>query len=178
MQKLIIGLIAVVAIAAPGSAALAYELPSPVSTDASVALGSGEVDFSKPSVVEGTVTVDSVNGRAWITAGDVAHEADGYGFYINDDKLYGVSNSGGSLGVRWNLMLGFIRPGQPVTVRASYTPGEGIRFDTKWVASDWSQYSRGIIQGVFPNSAIYGMGALFGTAGNLQLSVGSWKYTQ
>lgn len=175
MQKLIIGLIAVVAIAAPGSAALAYELPQSVSTESSFALGAGEVDFSRASVVEGTVTVDRVNGDAWITAGDVAHEATGYGFYIHDDMLYGVSNTGG---LNWNLPLGFVRPGQPITVRAAYTPNDGIRFDTQWQAADWGQYSRGIIQGLLPNYAIRGLGALFGTAVKIELTVGSWKYSE
>lgn len=177
MHKLIIGLIAVVAIAAPGSAALAYELPGPVSVDSSspVALGAGEVDFSRASVVEGTVTMDRFGGRAWITAGDVAHEAAGYGFYIYDDMLYGVSNTGN---ISWNLPLGFIRPGQPITVRAAYTPNDGIRFDTQWQAADWGQYSKGIIQGMLPYSSVRGLGALFGLATNATATVGSWSYKQ
>ena len=176
MQKFIIGLIAVVAIAAP-SAAFAYELPGPVSSS-SIALGAGEVDFSRPSVVEGTISVDRFHGKAWITAGDVAHAAAGYGFYIYDDMLYGISNTGGSQGVSWNLPLGFVRPGQPIIVRAAYTPGDGIRFDTEWVASDWAQYSRGIIQGTLPSASIRGLGALFGLSVNTELTVGSWKYSE
>lgn len=175
MKKSLFVLAAVLTFIGTGSTAFAYELSAPVNAEAPFALGAGEVDFSQPSYVAGTITVASTNGGAWVTAGDVAHESTGYGFYVDGNRLFGVSNTGS---FSFTIPLGYIRAGQEVNVRADYTPNKGIVFNTSWAASDWAQYSRGIIQGTLPNGAIRGLGALFGSAVNTDFVLGSWSYIQ
>jgi len=157
-----------------GSAALAYEIPLPVITHDAVSQGSGEVDLSRASVVEGTVTVDSVasGSVSWITAGDLAQGQAGYGFLVLDNMIYAVSNTGD---FAYRMPLAFVRPGYTVKVRAAYTPNDGIRLDT-WATE---QYSRGIIQGFLPGTFYRGLGAFNASVkGPVNLTVGSWSYTQ
>jgi len=175
MRNIIIGLVAIVAFAATGNSAFAYELPASVSTKTSITQGVGEVDFSRPSTLEGTFTVDTTSGEeAWITAGDVANGEEGYGFYINADLLYAVTSTGY---ITWRMPIAFIRAEHTVTVKSSYTPGDGVRFDT----SAKEQYSRGIMQGYLPGFGERLFGALnvrVTPAHPVTVTVGSWKYTE
>lgn len=174
MKKATFVLAMAVAFLSYGGAAFAYELPSSVSTQSSVSLGAGEVDLSRPAVVEGTITVDSIRGSAaWVTAGDVSNGATGFGFCVVDNMLYLVSNTGS---FPFRMPVAFVRVGDTVKVRAAYTPGEAIRFDT-WATE---QYSRGILQNFLP-SVLRGIGALNVQVGGhtpATVTVGSWHYSQ
>lgn len=174
MKKILFSFVIAAVFLGSGSVAMAYELPSSVSTKGSVSLGSGEVDLSKGSVLSGTITVDNVSGEiVWITAGDVAHGSTGYGFVIAENLIYVVSNTGS---MTFRMPLAFVRTGQTVTVSAVYTPGDGIRTST----SATGQYSIGIVQGFLPDRHIRGLGAFnaFVEKGDVNLVVGSWAYRQ
>lgn len=178
MQKLFITLVLVASVFAGASNAFAYELSGPITTlEPNVGLGVGEADLSKPSIISGTFSVDRTdyNQKVWITTGDVAGAKDGYGFYTFENKLYGVTSSNGFM---WVLGLGFIKPNVPVTVRAVYTPGESIRFDTSAVGN----YSRGIEQQFLPNTWIRTVDALdtrvMSSFNVATLTVSNWSYKQ
>lgn len=177
MKKSLISAIVVVSALLPVSAAFAYQLPSPINTSTHFAGGSGEVDLSLPSSVQGTVSVDTTDGEnAWVTAGDVAGGQPGYGYFIHDDMLFGVTHTGY---LQYLLPLGFVHPNTVVSVKATYTPNDGVRFDTASNSIGWNQYSRGILKDL-PNSAIRGLGAfnVSVTSKNnpSNIFVGSWSY--
>lgn len=158
--------------------AFAYELPAPITTQNSFSGGTGEVDFTKSSSVEGTIKIDSVDGESvWVTAGDIASGKAGYGFFIHDDKLFGVTRMGQEE-FQHLLPLGFVRPNTEITVKAVYTPGEAVRFDT----SAFEAYSRGIVMDYIPGAWLRGLGAFNASVQSknnpANLFVGTWKYSQ
>lgn len=177
MKKTIIALATAASFFGMNAVALAYELPSPVTVNATYgtvgdyAAGEGEVDFSRPSVVEGTITTDADRGvQAWITAGDVANGGTGYGFVLADNMLYAVTRDS----YEFRMPFAFVKPGNTVTVRAAYTPNDGIRIDTAAV----EQYSRGIVLDFLPNAWVRAAKALVvKVKGVANITVGSWKYT-
>lgn len=158
-----------------GSAALAYQIPGPVVVDNASVLGTGEVDFTRPSVVEGTFSVDRLSGEeVYVTAGDVANGASGYGFIVQNDMLYAVSSDGGLFARR--MPLGFVFPGQAIHVVALYTPNDAIRIDTDTVSSVFKSYSRGIVMDTLPSLRF--APAFSAKAKNATATVGSWSYAQ
>lgn len=171
--------IAAIAVIAPSSA-FAYSLNTSVSVSSSTPLvaGLGEVDLTRPSVVEGDLSVDNVSGESFfLTAGNVAGGETGYGFAVKDDRAYAVSNTAG--GVPYFLPLGFVHPGASLHVKAVYTPGDAIRVDTSSSDGSWQEYSRGIVLGSLP-SAFYSVNAIVAAIGYkfnpANGTVGSWHY--
>ena len=177
MKKSLIALATAVSFFGMSAAALAYELPSPVTVTAApgtvgdYAAGEGEVDFWRPSVVEGTITTDTDrNVQAWITAGDVANGESGYGFVLINNMLYAVTKDS----FEFRMPIAFVKPGNTVTVRAAYTPNDGIRIDTSAI----EQYSRGILLDFLPNAWVRAAKALVvKVQGQANITIGSWKYT-
>lgn len=177
MKKTIIAFATAASFFGMNAVALAYEIPSPVTVNAAYgtvgdyAAGEGEVDFSRPSVVEGTITTDTDRSvQAWITAGDVANGGSGYGFYLENNMLYAVTKDS----YEFRMPLAFVKPGNTVTVRAAYTPSDGIRLDTSAV----EQYSRGILLDFLPNVWAKATKALVvKVKGTANITIGSWKYT-
>jgi hypothetical protein len=177
MKKSLITLALFVSFFGTSSAALAYSLPGPVTVSSTHELGTGEVDFTRAAVVEGTFSVDRISGEeVYLTAGDVANGASGFGFLFKDEKVYAVSATGGTFTIARRMPIGFIWPGQSITVRAVFTPNDGIRLDTYSVSSVFKQYSRGIIMDSLPS--IRFAPAFSAKAQGATLSVGSWSYTQ
>lgn len=175
MKKSLFALAAVLAFATTGSTAFAYQIPGPVVVDSASTLGTGEVDFSRPSVIEGTFSIDRLSGEeVYLTAGDVAGGAAGYGFIVRDDALYVVSSNGGDFGRR--MHLGFVFPGQSIHVKATYTPYDAIRIDTDTVSSVFQSYSRGIVMDFLPT--LRSASAFSAKATRATASVNSWSYAQ
>lgn len=168
------------ALLVPTSSAFAYSLNTPVSVSSSTpfAAGLGEVDLSRPSSVEGDMSVSSVSGEGFfLTAGNVAGGEAGYGFAMRDDQLYAVSVNSG---IPYFLPLGFVHPGAPIHVKATYTPGDAIRVDTYSQDGSWQEYSRGItLSGNLP-SAFFSVNAIMSslTIKDTEATgvVGSWQY--
>lgn len=173
----------VLSILVPTSSAFAYSLPSSitVSTSTPFTASTGEVDLSRPSSVEGDMSVSSVSDEGFfLTAGDVASGKPGYGFAIKDDRIYAVSFNSA---FPYFLPLGFVHPGVSIHVRAVYTPGEAIRVDTS--SSDdasWQEFSRGIqLDNELP-SAFFSVNAINASVtskyGMDTGVIGSWTYNQ
>lgn len=146
MNKSFVAAFALAVFVVPG-VSLAYELPSPVSTvgGETISLGAGEATLSKRSVIEGTFTLDKVNREdAYLTVGDVANQESGYGFFMHENMVYAVTHTGS---FEYRMPLAFLTPGNPVTFRAEYIPGFGIKLDT----AAYMQYSRGVVLDFYPN---------------------------
>lgn len=180
MHKSLIALAAALTFLSTGSVAFAYELPAPVSTDSVYVGGEGEVDLSRPSSIEATLSTDNTYDESiWATAGDVAGGFNGYGFFLKEDMLYLVSHNDSSM---WMIPLQFVHKGAPVHVVAHYTPFEGIRVDSSSVDGSWSEYARAILTDYLPNGAFHNLGA-FNVSVTSRFSasvlrVGEWKYAQ
>lgn len=165
------------AIFAAPTLAFAYQIPTPMTISDTFKGGEGEVDFTRASNVSGTIKIDTTNGEsAWLTAGDVSGGNTGYGFFIHDDQLFGVSRTNANSGQRM-LPLGYVQAGTEITLKASFTPGEGVRFDT----SAEKAYSRGIIMDYLPGW-MRGLGAFNSSVTSrnnpANLFVGTWSYTE
>ncbi len=146
----------------------------PVTVDSTYTTGEGTVDFTRPSVLEATFSVDKVSEtEAYITAGNVANGERGYGFGLIGNMIYLVSNNGG---VAQKMPLAFIYPGVVTHAKASYTPGDAIRVDTNSFSEGvFSQYSRGILMGSMPTSRFFPL--LTAQVKNAVVTVGSWSYS-
>lgn len=157
-----------------GASAFAYELSSPVvvSGGAAVEEGSSQVDFSRSSRIEGRFIVNDLRSRAYITVGNVAAGEQGYGFMVDREVLYLVSNNGV---FTHRMPVAIFTEPKEFTIEADFTPGYGITFDTTAVEN----FSRGILQRFLPGASVFRPSALHANVDNGSgvLTVSDWKYS-
>lgn len=180
-KSIVLSALALTLVSPIAASAASFSIPAPVTVAAgqSHVAGEGDVDFTRPSCLEGTITLDKyTSADVLLTAGDVAGGGAGYGFVVYGQMLNIVATNGQS--VR-RTPLGFFFPGQATHVKACFTPNDGVRVDTATYQgsygenSAFSQYSRGIVQDSLP-SVRYAP-AISAKSNDGSLTIGSWKYT-
>lgn len=176
-MKSIVTVFASIALFTPFSA-FAYTLPAPVKVAISTPVALSTADFSKPSSITGTFEVNTVAGEtAQMTVGNFNFGEIGYGYFLKDEFLYGLVQSGG---LRSMVFLGFVHPNTPITISASYTPQYGVKFDTQSINPDWNQFSRGIIEAGIGGS-VFDFSALDASIirnSDAALTINNWTFNQ
>ncbi|MDE1944804.1 MAG: hypothetical protein KGI03_00830 [Patescibacteria group bacterium] len=183
MYKTVMGAAMALSLAAIPASAFAFELPGPVSVQTAYASGQGAVDFTKSAEVQGTFTIsdDQYDAGEWITAGDVANGASGFGFYAKNGMLYVVASDGS---FTRRIFSDFFAPGTTITVDAKYdATARRIDFKNKtWSkALNMPEYGYGVVMDGLPWASSVSADPLrvllnpqnYGTT---TLSVMSWSY--